>query len=71
MCVCVRVCMHTGGWMRACVRGVHPQATAAFQFLYMTVAMDITDGFGLSNEACHESLSKNSNVMLYLPFISW
>ena len=35
----------------------------AFQFLDMTLAVDITDGRGLSNEACRKFLSM---VMLYL-----
>ena len=50
---------------------VHPQAIknhyqtspTAFQFLYMTLADDITDGCGLSNEARCELLPKKSKVM--------
>ena len=42
----------------------------AYQFLYMTLAVDITDGHGLSNEAHHELLPKKSKVMLHLLFIS-
>ena len=34
-----------------------------FQFLYMTIAIDIIDGRGLSNEACRELLLKKSKVM--------
>ena len=41
-----------------------------FQFLIMTLAVDITDGCGLSNKVCCESLPKKSKVMLYLPFIT-
>ena len=35
----------------------------------MTLAVDITDGCGFSNEECHEFLPKKSKVMLYLLFI--
>ena len=31
----------------------------------MALAIDITDGRGLSNEACRELLLKNNKVMLY------
>ncbi len=43
----------------------------AFQFIYMALAVDITNGCGLSNEARHELLSKKSKVMPYLPFSTW
>ena len=36
----------------------------------MILAVDITDGCGLSNKVCCESLPKKSKVMLYLPFIT-
>ena len=36
------------------------------RFLYMTLDVDITDGCGLSNEACHELQPKNSKVMLFI-----
>ena len=36
----------------------------------MTLAVDITDGRGLSNEALHELLPKKRKVMLYLQFIT-
>ena len=36
----------------------------------MTLAVDITDGHGLSNEACRWLLAKKSKVMLYFPFIT-
>ena len=39
-----------------------------FQFLYMTLAIDITNGCGFSNKVCRELLLKNSRVMLYLLF---
>ena len=42
----------------------------SFQFLYMTLAIDITDGHGLSNEVHHEFLPKMNKVLLYLSFIS-
>ena len=35
-------------------------STTAFQFLYMTLAIDITDEQGLSNEACYKFLPKKS-----------
>ena len=35
----------------------------------MTLAVDITDGHGLSNEERPEFLPKKSKVMVYLPFI--
>ena len=41
---------------------------AAFQFLYMTLAINITDECGLSNEACCELPLKKSKVILYLSF---
>ena len=39
-----------------------------FQFLYMILAIDITDGHGLRNG--YELLPKKSKVMLYLLFIT-
>ena len=36
----------------------------------MTLATDITDGRGLSNEVHHEFLPKKNKVLLYLSFIS-
>ena len=36
----------------------------------MALAIDITDGRGLSNEARRYLLSKKSKVMLYMPLIS-
>ena len=41
-------------------------SSTAFQFLYMTLAMDITDGWGLSNEARRELLPKKTKVMLFI-----
>ena len=41
---------------------------AAFQFLYMALAIDIADGRGLSNETRRELVSKTSKVMLYTSF---
>ena len=35
----------------------------------MILAIDITDGHGLSNEEHHEFLPKKSKVMMYLLFI--
>ena len=37
---------------------------AAFQFIYMTLAIDIIDGRGLSNKVRRELLPKKSKVML-------
>ena len=34
----------------------------AFQFLYMTLAIDITDGRGLTKEVCRELLLKKSKL---------
>ena len=39
-------------------------------YMYMALAINIPDECGLSNEAYCELLSKNSKVMLYLPFLS-
>ena len=36
---------------------------------YMALAVDITDGCGLSSKVHHDLLLKKSKVMLYLPFI--
>ena len=41
------------------------QVLFAFQSLYMALAIDITDGRGLSNEARRELLLKESKIMLY------
>ena len=37
----------------------------AFQSLYMTLAIDITDGRGLGNKAHRELLPKKNKAMLY------
>ena len=36
----------------------------------MTLTIDITDGWGLSNEVHHELLPKKRKVMVYLLFVS-
>ena len=41
---------------------VYETSPTAFQFLYMTLAMDIIDGCGLSNEVCHVLLPKKCKV---------
>ena len=47
----------------------HQTSSNAFQFVYMALAIDITDGCDLSNEVHRELLLKKSKVMLYRPFI--
>ena len=42
----------------------------AYQSLYMTLAVNITDGRGLIDKVHCWLLPKKSKVMLYLPFIS-
>ena len=67
MCACVRACC-------ACLSprllitihvkwSLNQASPTAFQFLYVTLAVDITDGQGLSNEARRELLLKKSKVM--------
>ena len=41
------------------------KSSTAFQFLYMTHAINIANGRGLSNEACCELLLKKTKVTLY------
>ena len=36
----------------------------------MTPAIDTVDGYGLSNEAYHEFLTKKTKILLYYPFVS-
>ena len=67
VCVCVRACVRA--CMRACVRACPPPSLTAFQFLCMEF-VNIIDGQGLSNKACHELLPKKSKVTLYLLFIT-
>ena len=43
---------------------VNQTSRTAFQFSYMTLAINISDGDGLNNEAHHELLPKKSKVML-------
>ena len=58
--VCVRICVHP----QAIINHSHKMKTAnqtnpiAFQFLYMTLVIDITDGRGLSN-GMHDVLLSN------------
>ena len=40
----------------------------AYQLVYMTLAIDITDGYGLSNEACHWLLPKKSYAVFAVHF---
>ena len=67
MCVCVCVCVCVSV-PRLCIknhlREMKPETSpAAFQFLYMTLAIDTGDGHGLSNEAHCELLPKKSKVI--------
>ena len=57
LCACVRVCVRPPGYSREMNRITNQRSLTAFQFLYMTLAIDITDGRGLSNEVRRELLS--------------
>ena len=60
--VCVFVCLCvSASWA---IKN-HSCGPTAFHFLFMTLAIDITDGWGLSNEARHKLLLKKSRVMLF------
>ena len=37
----------------------------AFQFLYMTLAIEKVNGHGLSNTACHECMPKKTKITQY------
>ena len=39
---------------------------AGFQYLYMALAIDITDGLGLTNEGHRELLSKKRKLNLFV-----
>ena len=63
--VCVCVCVHPqaiNNYLATYVNEsqiTNQTSPTAFQFLYMILAVDIiTDGRGLSNEACHELLPR-------------
>ena len=63
MYVCVRVCPRL-------LKTIHVKRslnitnqTSPTAFFIMALAVDITDGRGLSKEACHELLLKKSKVM--------
>ena len=64
--------------MRACMHSCAPEGMNKmnwldnFQFLYMTLAIDIIDGCGLSNEVSHEPLAdkgRPSNAVFIIYFI--
>ena len=55
VCMCMCVCLVPKGYK---------------QILSFSLAIDIVDGRGLSNEACHELLPEKTKVMLYLLLIS-
>ena len=70
MCVCICV------FAPQAIKTIHVKkaritnqtSPTAFQFLCKALAIDATDGWGLSNEARHELLPNKSKVMLYLLF---
>ena len=75
--VCVCACMSAPQVIKNHSCDIKPEITnqtspTAFQFLYIKLAIDITDGCGFSNKGHRELLPKRSKVMLLqcLLFIS-
>ena len=64
ICVCLCVCVPLR--LLKTIYVIKISRTA----LQMTLAVDIIDKHGLSNEVYHKLLPRVSKVMLYLPFIS-
>ena len=66
--VSIRVCVHP----QAINLNKHQTSHTAFQFLYMTLAINITDECGLSNEAIvmslcsHDLFVMSLNTMQYI-----
>ena len=56
--VCVCVSPPPGYYKPFTFQITNQTSPTAFQFLYTTLAIDITDGHGLSNKARHEFLPK-------------
>ena len=60
----MHVCVFTPQAIKNHSRDITNQKSpTAFQFLYMTLTIDITDGQGLSNEARRELLPKKSKAI--------
>ena len=75
VCVCLSVCPPAGLLKIIHIKFKEVKITnqtspTAFQFLCMALAIDIVDGWGLSNVARRVLLQKKSKVMLYLPSIT-
>ena len=73
MHVCLFVCLCIRPWAienHSCEMKseiVNQTSPTAFYLLCMALAINSIDGRGLSNEARHELLPKNSKEMLYFP----
>ena len=66
MCACMFVCVHRQAiknHSREMKLITNQTSPTAFYFLYMTLAIDITDGRGLSNKVHRKLLLKKSKVM--------
>ena len=70
VCVDVCVCVRPSGYEKNKARIINQISPTTFQFAYMALAINITDGCGLSNEAYLVTVEEEQGYAVFAIFCS-